>query len=143
MLFQFTIASVKPNFQLTGKIRQASKSVNIKTLMRFPEDVNSYEVIGTMSDCSSTSEYNEFISVYKAEAAKYGANGIVIIKSAGVNSSAFDDGLCVEATAIYLRPVRPQSSSSQQGCVNELKRIIQLQNVIDSLKTELYQCKQK
>lgn len=134
-------ASVKPHFQLTGNKREAIEAKNVKVLMAFPDDESRYDIIGEMGDCSSFSEYAEFIAVFKKTAAKYGANCIVVSKSFGTNTTAFSSGLCVDASAIYLKPKKKTEQSSQSDCVDELKEIIELQKMVDSLKTELRKCK--
>lgn len=143
-------ASVKPNFQLTGKKLPPNSASEVTVLMNFPNDENSYQIIGTMSDCSSFSKYQEFVSVFKTEAAKYGANKIVINnKSPGTNSSQFDGGMCVEATAIYysnikqnITPQQSQSQNQEQGnSTPMLLEIIRLQRLVDSLRVELDKAK--
>jgi hypothetical protein len=88
-----------------------------------------------MSDCSSVSDYQEFISVFKAEAGKHGANGVVILKSPGTNTTGLSQGLCVDAQAIIMKPQTERTfKTDESSCIEYLKQIIALQKIIDSLK---------
>jgi hypothetical protein len=127
------LSSVKPNFELTGMKRPAGDPRHVRVIMQFPDDPHSYDVIGSMGDCSSFSEYSEFIEVYKQTAAQNGANCIVVEKT-------YDGGLCVEATAIFLKPKRTEGESKMMECVD---RLFLLQSKLDSLNEELRRCKNK
>lgn len=119
-------ARVEPNFQLTGSRRPATSAGGVSVALVLPLDDTRYEVIGLMNDCSAFSEYEEFISAYKATAAAYGANCIVVQKS----------GLCVHATAIYLLPAATTPSQQPtEDCGKYLKQIVRLHQVVDSLQT--------
>ena len=147
-----TFASVKPNFQLTGTSRSPIYEGNVKVALEFPRDDTRYEVIGLMSDCSGVSDYADFIAVYRATAASYGANCIVVQKSttktggsytssrvSGNHISSYSSSgvtnLCVDATAIHVRPEAPQPSPPKEDdCTNYLKELVRLHEVVDSLK---------
>jgi len=136
------LASVKPHFQLIGKRHRPTRADQVNVIGGITADLGAYETIGVMSDCSSLSTYAEFITVYRAEAAKYGANYIVVSKTRGTNATAMDGGLCVEATAIYVKPRPPKPPESpkeadEAQCVEYLKEIIRLRSVLDSLNLKI------
>jgi hypothetical protein len=101
-----TYGSVRPDFQLTGTKHTPTNEQSIIIIMDIPPDFGTYDVIGIMSDCSGLSSYSEFISAYKKEAAKYGANYILIKKTPGTNERFTGSDLCVEGTALFVQPAR-------------------------------------
>lgn len=109
-----SFAWVNPHYQSVKEFPPFEGQVSVYD--NNPPDGYAYDIVGYMSDCSGTSDRSNFIEKYSSEAAKHGANAIVITKAYNTNPSYAvygnrinqESSYCISATAIRIAGEKPR-----------------------------------